>query len=318
MKKVVVARKLLPAGERLLQGRFEVCSGGLDAGRDVLLELVPGAAAVVADPTVAIDQQVLAAAGDDLELIANFAVGYDNVDLDACQRSGVLLTNTPGVLTDATAELALGLTLAAARQIPAAELQLRAGSWSGWDPSDYRGSELSGATFGVVGMGRIGLRYAELISGFGGDLLYTSRSAVDRSEERLPGRRVGLEELLRESDVVSLHLAASRENKHLITRESIAMMKPQSILVNTARGSLVDADALAEALREGRLGAVGLDVFENEPGVPESLRNAPRAVLTPHIGSATYRARDAMAELTARNVISVLEGNGPLTPVSTG
>jgi glyoxylate reductase len=129
---------------------------------------------------------------------------------------------------------------------------------------------------------------------------------------------VGLEELLRESDVVSLHLAASRENNHMINRESIAMMKPQSILVNTARGSLVDADALAEALREGRLGAVGLDVFENEPGVPESLRNAPRAVLTPHIGSATYRARDAMAELTARNVISVLEGNGPLTPVSTG
>ena len=318
IRKVVVARELLPAGEQLLQDHFDVHSGGLGAGRSELLELVPGASAIVADPTVPIDAQVLAAAGEGLELIANFAVGYDNVDREACRRAGVLLTNTPGVLTNATAELALGLTLAAARQIPSAELNLREGLWSGWNPSDYRGIELSGATVGVVGMGRIGLRYAQLMAGFAGDLLYTSRSVKSEVEQRFAARRVSLEVLLRESDVISLHLAAATENHHLIDREAIAMMKPGAILVNTGRGSQVDADALASALHENRLGAAGLDVFENEPGVPESLKDAPRAVLTPHIGSATFRARDAMAELVAKNVISVLDGNGPLTPVSPG
>ncbi|MEX1218979.1 MAG: D-glycerate dehydrogenase [Solirubrobacterales bacterium] len=315
MRKVVVARHLLPAGERLLQGRFELCSGGLDAGRSELLELAPGASAIIADPAVIIDAPVLAAAGESLEVVANFAVGYDNVDLEDCRRAGVLLTNTPGVLTNATAELAMGLTLAAARQIPSAEMTLREELWSGWDPSAYRGIELSEATVGVVGMGRIGYRYGELMSGFGGDLLYSSRSVSEQAEERLAARKVSLEELLCESDVVSLHLAAARENHHLINSEAIAMMKPEAILVNTARGSLVDADALASALVENRLGAAGLDVFENEPGVPASMKNAPRVVLTPHIGSATYRARDAMAELAARNVISVLTGDGPLTPV---
>jgi glyoxylate reductase len=315
LKKVAIARRLLPAGEDPLRSRFEVVSGGLEAGRAELLEIVPGAAAIVADPTVAIDEQVLAAAGPGLELIANFAVGYDNVDREACARRGVPLTNTPGVLTNATAELALGLTLAAARQITSAETSLRDGQWTGWNPSDYRGTELSGATVGVVGMGRIGLRYAQLMAGFGGDLVYTSRSVKREAEERLGARKVSLEELLGESDVVSLHLAAAPENRHLIGKDELARMKPGAVLVNTARGTQVDSGALASALHDGELGAAGLDVFENEPGVPESLLSAPRVVLTPHIGSATFRSRDAMAELVARNVISVLEGSGPLNEV---
>ncbi len=314
--RVVVARRLLPAGFDLLEPRFDLVSGGLDADRDRLLELVPGAAAIVADPTVVIDDEVLTVAGPGLRLVANFAVGYDNVDRVALARRGVTLTNTPDVLTDATAELALGLTVAAARGIPAAERELRAGAWSGWDPARYRGIELSGATVGIVGMGRIGFRYAQLVSGFAGETLYTSRNRKQHAESELGARRVSLEDLLAESDVVSLHLPATPGNRHLIGPGTIDRMKAGCVLVNTARGSLVDSDALARALAEGRIAAAGLDVFENEPQVPPALLEAPGLVLTPHIGSATHRSRDAMAELVARNVISVLDGGPPLNEVS--
>lgn len=314
--KVVVARELLPAGAKQLAERFELLSGGLESTRDELLDLVPGASAIVADPTVSIDDELLEAAGSGLRLVANFAVGYDNVDRSACMRRGVVLTNTPDVLTNATAELAMGLTLAAARQIPAAERELRGGRWSGWDPADYRGIELSGATVGVIGMGRIGIRYARLMKTFGGEILYTSRGRKPKEEAELGARMVNLDDLLSGSDVVSLHLAAAPGNRHLIDSRAISLMGPDSILVNTARGSMVDSLALASALAEGRLGAAGLDVFEDEPDVPAALLDAPRAVLTPHIGSATYRSRDAMAELVARNVIAVLEGGDPLSPVN--
>jgi len=313
--RVVVARHLLPAGADLLERYFEVVSGGLDADRERLLALLPGADAIVADPTVPVDEEVLEAAGPGLKLVANFAVGYDNVDRAACAGRGVVVTNTPDVLTDATAELALGLTVAAARGICAAERSLRAGGWSGWDPADYRGIELSGATVGIVGMGRIGFRYGRLMAGFGGEILYTSRSPKPQAEAELGAVRADLPRLLAESDVVSLHLPATAENRHLIDAGAIGRMKAGAILVNTARGSLVDSQALAEALAGGRIAAAGLDVFEDEPRVPAALLEAPGIVLTPHIGSATYRARDAMAVLVARNVISVLDGEGPLNEV---
>jgi glyoxylate reductase len=315
--RVVIARKLLPAGEVLLQERFDLVSGGLEGDRRDLLGLVPGAAAVVADPTVPVDDQLLAAAGPDLKLIANFAVGYDNVDLDACARRGVKVTNTPDVLTDATAELALGLTLAAARQITGAERSLRDGEWSGWDPGAYRGKELSGSTIGVLGMGRIGLRYARLVSALAGELIYFSRSRSELAETELDARPVRFETLLAECDVLSLHLPGTPQVRHLIDEASLAAMKSDAILVNTARGSLVDPEALAVALTEGRLGAAALDVFEGEPDVPAELLNAPRLVLTPHIGSATGRSRDRMAELVAANVIAVLGGEPPVTEVRT-
>jgi glyoxylate reductase len=312
--KVVVARALLPEGERLLAERFTVSSGGLDAGRRELLDLVPGAAAIVADPTVGIDRVVLEAAGPSLRLVANFAVGYDNVDLGECARRGVVVTNTPDVLTDATAELALGLTLAAARQTPQAEKTLRDGGWTGWDPGAFHGSELSGASFGIVGMGRIGLRYSQLVSPMAGEILYFSRSRSDFAERSLDARRVSLEVLLGEADVISLHLPAG-SGGHLIGADEIALMKQDAVLVNTARGALVDSEALARALFSGSIGSAALDVFENEPAVPAALLEAPRLVLTPHIGSATARARGRMAELAARNVIAVLSGEQPLTEV---
>jgi glyoxylate reductase len=308
---VLVARKLLAAGMERLAGACVIRDGGLDITAEELLELAHGVDGIVADPTVAVDEALLEAAGPQLQVVANFAVGYDNVDLDACRRRGVAVTNTPDVLTNATAELALALALAAARHMSEAEADLRRGHWRGFDPGAYLGGELSGATFGVVGMGRIGRRYAELVRGFAGEILYTSRSRKEDAERELGVRQVELEEILRGADVVSLHLPASAETTGLIGARELSTMKPEAILVNTSRGPLVDSRALAEALRNGEIGAAGLDVYEHEPDVPTALLEAPHCVLLPHIGSATTRAREGMARLVADNVLAVLRGEEP-------
>jgi glyoxylate reductase len=294
---------------------YEVREGGLDATDDQLLELATGCAAIVADPSVPVGAGLLDAAGPGLRLVANFAVGYDNVDLQACRQRGIAVTNTPGVLTNATAELALALTLAAARRSTDAEASLRAGEWTGWDPGAYLGLELSGATFGIVGLGRIGRRYAELIRPLAGEILYVARSAKAEAEAELEARRVELPELLQRSDVVSLHAPSSAETHHLIGAPELEAMPRHAVLVNTSRGPLVDSAALAKALTDGVIGAAGLDVYENEPHVPAELLAASRCVLLPHIGSATQTARNAMAALAARNVVAVLSGAEPLNPV---
>jgi glyoxylate reductase len=311
MTVVAIARVLLPAGMEPLRERAELREGGLDATPARVREIVAGADVLVADPSVRVDSELLDSAGPGLRLVANFAVGYDNVDLEECRRRKVAVTNTPDVLTNATAELALGLTLSAARLLSQAERDLRSGVWRGWDPAAYRGMELSGATVGVVGLGRIGARYAELLSGFGIELLYTSRSPKPEAEARLGAARLPLDDLLRRSDVVSLHLPGGADTRHLIDAASLRLLGRHAVLVNTARGSLVDLEAVAAALREDRLGAAGLDVYESEPDVPDSILEAPRAVLTPHIGSATIKARDAMARTVAENVIAVLDGEEP-------
>jgi glyoxylate reductase len=258
-----------------------------------------------------VGEQLVEAAGPKLRIVANFAVGHDNVDLEVCRRRDVIVTNTPEVLTDATAELALALTLAAARRMTEAEADLRAGRWEGLDPGGYLGLELSGATFGIVGMGRIGSRYAELIAALAGKILYTSRTPKRDLEQSVGAAWIELEELLRRADVVSLHLPASHETVGLIGRRELRAMKAHAVLVNTARGPLVDTTALAEALREGGIGAAGLDVYEHEPDVPDQLLAAPRCVLLPHIGSATTSARDAMARMVADNVLAALGGVEP-------
>ncbi|MGA7397507.1 MAG: D-glycerate dehydrogenase [Solirubrobacterales bacterium] len=314
-KRVAIARLLLPAGRELLDAEFDVVDGGLASTREEVLALVEGAHAIVADPSVPVDAELLDAAGEQLEIVANFAVGFDNIDLDACHSRGVIPTNTPDVLTNATAELAVGLTIAAARNTSDAERRMRAGEWTGWDPSDFLGFDLSGAVIGVVGMGRIGQRYAELMQGFGGEFLYTSREPKELVEVKLGARKVELDQLLTQSDVVSLHLPATPENHHIINEDSLKAMKSTAILVNTGRGGLVDSEALAAALETGVIGAAGLDVYEGEPAVPERLLNAPRTALLPHIGSATYQSREDMSRLVAHNVITVLNGEQPPTPI---
>jgi len=294
-----------------LAGQCELREGGLDVTAEELLELARGVDAIVADPTVTVDDALLEAAGPTLRVVANFAVGYDNVDVDACRRRGVVVANTPDVLTNATAELALALTLAAARHMSEAEADLRGGIWRGFDPSAYLGLELTGATFGVVGMGRIGRRYAELVRGLAGEILYTGRTPKQDVERELGVRHGTLEDLLRRADVVSLHLPATPETTGLVGARELSRMKPEAVLVNTSRGSLVDSGALAQALREGEIGAAGLDVYEHEPDVPAALLEAPHCVLLPHIGSATSRSRDGMARLVADNVLAVLRGTEP-------
>lgn len=312
MAAVLICRKLLPAGSSLLErAGCELREGGLDATPKRLRELAPGCAAIIADPTVAVDAVLLDAAGGELVVVANFAVGYDNVDLDACRQRGVAVTNTPGVLTDATAELALELTLAAARRASEAEALLRDGRWSGWDPGALLGLELSGASFGVVGLGRIGRRYAELVRPLAGEILYASPSPKPELEESLGLEWVALAALLARADVVSLHAPAKPETHHMISTDELAAMREHAVLVNTARGSLVDSRALAQALGAGEIGAAGLDVYEHEPEVPAELLAAPRCVLLPHIGSATNRARDAMARLAAENALAALRGEEP-------
>jgi glyoxylate reductase len=308
---VLIARVLLPAGRELLAGELALREGGLDATPERLAELARGVAAIVADPTVPVGEELLDAAGSGLRVVANFAVGYDNVDLEACRERGVAVTNTPDVLTNATAELALALTLAAARGTSAAEADLRAGRWGGWDPGAYLGLELSGATFAVVGLGRIGRRYAELVRPLAGELLYVAHSAKPEAESGLGAIRAELGEALSRADVVSLHVPAGDETRHLIGAAELEAMRASAVLVNTARGAVVDADALAAALERGAIAGAGLDVYPNEPEVPGSLLRAPRCTLLPHIGSATRTARDGMGRTAARNVIAVLSGEEP-------
>lgn len=308
---MVIARALPSPGRERLVEASTLIEGGLEATAADLRGLVRGAAAIVADPAVDVDDELLAAAGAQLRIVANFAVGYDNVDLEACRRHGVAVTNTPDVLTDATAELALALTLAAARRLGEAEGELRAGRWTGIEPGAFLGVELSGASFGIVGMGRIGHRYAELVAPLAGEILYTSRSPSEEAERDLRAVRLQFPQLLRRADVVSLHLPSTAQTAGLIGAAELQAMSSSAILVNTARGPLVDAGALAAALRGGSIAAAGLDVYEHEPEVADELLQAPNCVLLPHIGSATIRARERMSELVAESVLAALQGAEP-------
>jgi glyoxylate reductase len=314
-ERVVIARRLPAAGLDPLAARFDVGEGELSQDRDDLLDRVNGAAAIVADPAVPVDSELLDAAGPSLRVVANFAVGYDNVDLEACRSRDVVVTNTPDVLTNATAELAITLMLAAARRVGEGERLVRSGGWTGWDPAELLGSELAASTVGIVGLGRIGLRVAELLRGFEATLLYTSRTPRPEAESRLGLQQVQLTELVERSDFVTLHAPSTPETRHLVGGPLLERFKAGSVLVNTARGPLVDERALAAALRRGRPAAAGLDVFEREPAVESELLELDNVVLLPHLGSATASARNGMARLVAENVIAVLAGRPPLTPV---
>ena len=305
---MVVAGTLPAVGVGLLEQRFAVEIGGVPADAAWLRDHAPGAAAIVADPGVAVDEELLTAAGDSLKVVASFGVGYDHIDVDAARARGIRVTNTPDVLTNATAELAVTLMLAAARRVAEGDAIVRAQRWHGWGPEDFLGRELAGATVGLVGFGRIARRVAGLLSGFDVRLLYTSRSPRTASA---PAERCELDELLRAADFVSVHVPLTGETRHLIDARALAVIKRGAILVNTSRGAVVDEAALVDALRAGRLAAAGLDVYVDEPNVSAELRALPNTVLLPHVGSATATAREAMARLCAENVIAAVEGREP-------
>jgi glyoxylate reductase len=244
-----------------------------------------------------------------LVIVANVAVGVDNVDLEACRARGVTLTNTPGVLTEATADLAFGLLLSAARRITEGDRLVRAGGWTGWTPELMVGARVHGATLGIVGLGRIGQATARRARGFGMHVLYTQRSRLAPELERALGAAfVPLGELLARSDFVSIHCPLTADTRGLLDAKRLASMKPGSVLVNTARGPIADEAALAAALENGPLAAAGLDVYEDEPRVHPALLARPNVVLAPHIASADRQTREAMARTAATNVLEVLAG----------
>jgi glyoxylate reductase len=309
--RVVVAGRVPAAGVDLLRERYAVEVAD-QRPREALLERLPGVAAIVTPTAVAVDEELLDSAGGSLKVVANFGVGYDNIDLEAIRRRGLRATNTPDVLNGATAELAVTLMLAAARRVAEGDGLVRSGQWRGLQPDQFLGRDLIGATVGIVGFGRIGRRVERLLRGFDVRVLFTDGSG---SPYDGPAERVALTELLAQSDFVTLHAPLTPETTHLIDAVALAQMKPGAILVNASRGPIVDTAALIEALRSGRLGAAGLDVYEDEPDVPVQLRELPNTVLLPHIGSATEAARGAMAKLAAANVIAVIEGLEPPSPL---
>jgi glyoxylate reductase len=310
--RVVVTGTLRDAGLEPLWARYEVDVLGEDPPRDLVLGRLSGATAIVSRTNVPIDGEVLDAAGPSLVVVAQFGVGYDNIDLEAARRRGVRVTNTPGVLSAATAELAVTLMLAAARRVAEGDAIVRAGKWDAHGADTFLGRNLVGATVGLVGFGRIGQTVARLLSGFDVRIVYADVAEVQTD---MAAERLDLPELLAVADFVSLHVAFTEGARHLINAQTLALMKPGSILVNTSRGGVVDTQALIAALRSGRPAAAGLDVFEGEPDVPLELRELPNTVLLPHVGSATESTRDAMARLVADNVVAVLDGGDPLTPV---
>ncbi|MFL5872167.1 MAG: 2-hydroxyacid dehydrogenase [Solirubrobacterales bacterium] len=302
---------LREAGEVRLDQREQA------APRADLLALVAGADAALTLLHDRVDEELLEAAGPQLRCIANLAVGYDNVDLAAAERRGVVVTNTPGVLDDATADLTMALILATTRRLAEGDRLVRSGQPWSWGMGFMLGSSLQGKRLGIVGLGGIGNWVAQRARAFGMEIVYHQRNpAPPEVEAALGAVRLPLEELLASTDVVSLHCPLTPETRHLIGAAELGAMKPTAVLVNAARGPIVDEAALAEALAEDRIAAAGLDVYEREPEVEPRLLGLDNVVLTPHLGSATVETRTAMAELAARNAISVLAGQGPLTPVT--
>ena len=318
MSRVVVTGRVPDAAIKKLRAAHEVemWPEPEPIGREELLRRVAGADAVVSLLTERIDAELLDAAGPQLTVVANVAVGYDNIDVPACTERGVVATNTPGVLTDATADIAFGLILMATRRLGEGERLIRSGQAWKWGMFFLLGSSLQGKTLGVVGMGGIGQATARRAKAFGMEIVYQSRSEIDAGiAAELGARRVELDELLSVSDVVSLHCPYGPATHHLIGAEQLAAMQDSAYLVNTARGPIVDEAALASALREGRIAGAGLDVYEHEPRVHPELRELDNVVLLPHLGSATVETRTAMAVLAAENVLAVLGGQRPPTPI---
>jgi lactate dehydrogenase-like 2-hydroxyacid dehydrogenase len=273
-----------------------------------MLQAVRGLTGLIPVNGARVDAAVLDAAGPSLRVVANFAVGYDNLDVPACTARGVLATNTPDVLTEATADVAFGLILAAARRFGEGELCAREGRWA-WAQALLWGQDVGGATLGIVGMGRIGAAVARRSLGFGMRLLYYSRRRKPELEAALHMEYRPFEELLAQADILSLHCALTPETRHLLNAAALARMKPTAIVVNSGRGGLIDQPALLEAVRAGRLAGAGLDVTDPEPpALDDPILHEPRIVVTPHIGSASFGGRTGMTRVAAANVLAVLRG----------
>ncbi len=315
-QKVLVTREIPEAGLRLLEDFDVTILSKEPPDPDELLEAAGGTSGILCTVSENIDSKVLDAAGENLRIIANMAVGYDNIDVEAATERGITVTNTPGILEETTADTAFMLLLAAARRLGEAERFLRAGKWEAWGPKQFTGPDVWGKTLGIVGFGGIGQAVARRAKGFGMDILYTARSRKEDAEKELVARKVELDELLAESDFVSIHTPLTDETHHLIGEKELGTMKQIAVLVNASRGPVVNEAALAEALEKGNIFAAGLDVYEEEPRVHPKLLELENVVLAPHIGSASIETRDKMAYTAAENLRAVLNDEKPPNPVS--
>ncbi len=319
MKPRILATRTLPPPVMIeLKRRFRLDWNRRDrplTTRELCLGIrnAEGLIAMLSDP---IDAAVIDAAPR-LRIIANYAVGYNNIDLAAAGRRGIDVTNTPGALTEATADLTWGLILAAARRVPEGEALVRSGRWTGWAPTQLVGGEIYRKTIGIIGMGRIGQAVARRAQGFDMDILYYSRNKLPMLKELVLGAQYSpLEKLLREADVITLHLPLTKESRHLIDRAALGLMKRTAYLINTARGPVVDETALIAALKQGRIAGAGLDVYEDEPGVPSALRRLRNVVLLPHLGSAARETRVRMGMMVIENLTARFAGQQPPNKVN--
>ena len=311
MAKVVVTGKIPAVALERLRAEHTVDAWGDESpiARDELLKRVAGADAIVSLLTEKIDADLLDATGKQLRSVSNVAVGYNNIDVPACRERNVLVTNTPGVLTEATADIAMALILMSTRRLAEGERVIRAQQPWQWGMFYMLGSSIQGSQLGIVGMGQIGAAVARRARAFGMTIAYTKRSPLDaETAKELNATHMELDELLATSDVVSLHCPYSPETHHLMNASTIGKMKKSAYLINTARGPVVDEEALATALQQGKISGAGLDVFEKEPTVHQALIGLDNAVLIPHLGSATVETRTAMANLAVTNALAVLSG----------
>lgn len=318
--KVFVGRPVFEEVLDSLRQHFEVTDNQADAlfSPAELVTKLQGQAGAITTGTERIDAALLAACPD-LKVVANMAVGYNNFDVPAMTAAGVQATNTPDVLTETTADFGFALLMATARRITESEHYVRAGLWKNWRYDMFAGAEVHGSTLGIIGMGRIGQGIARRAAhGFGMQVIYHNRSHLSPELEAQCGARyVSKQELLQTADHVMLVVPYSAESHHTIGAAELALMKPTATLVNIARGGIVDDAALAQALKERRIAGAGLDVFEGEPALNPALLTVPNVVLTPHIASATFKTRKAMAQLAADNLIAYLTQGKALTPLNT-
>jgi len=312
LPKVLVTRRIPEAGLALIREKcdLEIYEEDRVIPRQLLLEKIPPVQGLLCLLSEKIDEELLHKAPH-LKVVSNFAVGYDNIDIAAATRRGVVVTNTPGVLTEATADMAWALLLAAARRLGEGDHIMRHGQFEGWGPMFLLGQDIKGKTLGILGAGRIGSAVVERSAGWEMPILYYDHNRNDVLEAKFSARKVTLEKLASSADFISIHLPASPDTHHLIDEKILKQMKKTAVLINTARGAIIDEKALVQALREKWIAAAGLDVFEKEPQLAEGLDQLENVVLAPHLGSATIQARDGMATLAATNLLAVLAGKRP-------
>lgn len=315
--KVLITRRLPGNPETLLRKNgFEVYVHPDEEAmsRDEFLRLSKDVDAVMSQLSETIDKEAL----DNFtkcKIVANCAVGYNNFNVEYARKKKIILTNTPDVLTNATAEIAVGLILCCARRLGEGERFVREGKFTGWKPTLLLGQDLVGKTLGIIGAGRIGIATARRMKGFGVNIIYFNRSKKPEFEKELGAKKVSLDKLMKTADVISIHVPLNEKTRNLVDKEKLSLMKPTAILVNTARGEVIDEKYLIQLLKKKKIFSAGFDVYEGEPKINPDLLKLENVFLLPHIGSATVETRAKMSLLAAQNVISVLKGKGPLTPI---